>query len=241
MHVVLHLAEKHQTALTFALDWINENYKPIAIILSGSLAHGSGNESSDLDLYVIHREPFRQRVQKYFNNVPCEVFINNPTHIQDYFKAELDKNRPVTANMMATGTLIQNNSESQIFELIDEAKRYSKLSKKISSAQRNLTQYLFANQFEDATDLVDDDPVTCLYILDKLVTEIIEYLFLLNGQPLTRIKQRLADLTAIAPRNSELIQQYYIATTLGEKYNTVKLIVTAISGYTGFYEWETER
>ena len=76
------LAEKYDIALRMAINYILENYKPIGIIASGTIICGTPDKSSDLDIYVIHNESFRQRLQKYFNGVPAEIFINPPFQVE---------------------------------------------------------------------------------------------------------------------------------------------------------------
>ncbi len=44
-------------------------YDPLGIVASGTIVRGSPGPSSDLDLYVIHAAPWRQRVQRRFNGV----------------------------------------------------------------------------------------------------------------------------------------------------------------------------
>ena len=76
------------------------------IVVSGTILRGNPAPSSDLDIYVIRRELRRQRVQKFFNGVPAEIFINPEKKVPDYFAAEQRDACPITAHMLSTGFTI---------------------------------------------------------------------------------------------------------------------------------------
>ncbi len=77
----LALAEPYALALQQALAFCHERTDPFGIVASGSIVRGTGDANSDLDIYVLHAHPWRQRVQRCFNGVPCEIFINALTHV----------------------------------------------------------------------------------------------------------------------------------------------------------------
>ncbi len=83
------------------------------IIVAGTHISGNPDPTSDLDIYVIHAHPQRQRIQKRFKGVPAEIFVNPPAAIRRYFAEEV--RRPSTAHMLAqasscwmTRRLLQN-------------------------------------------------------------------------------------------------------------------------------------
>ena len=82
------LAEPYQTALRQAVSFVLAGYQPVAIVAGGSLLRGQGDATSDLDIYVVHQEGWRQRVQKRFNRVAAEIFINPPQQVRRYFSEE---------------------------------------------------------------------------------------------------------------------------------------------------------
>ena len=102
------LAEKYDTALRDAVEFIPERYTVSGIIVSGTIIRGAPDPASDLDIYVIHQQPFRQRLQKFFNQVPAEIFVNPPSAVERYFVEEQASRRPLTAHMLATGFVILN-------------------------------------------------------------------------------------------------------------------------------------
>jgi len=90
-------------------------------VVSGSILRGNPDRNSDLDIYVIHRQPFRRRIQKYFIGVPCELFLNNFAQVYQYFEQECKDNRPVTAHMLASGQVIRGAGDPELQELIHAA------------------------------------------------------------------------------------------------------------------------
>ncbi|MBK7870432.1 MAG: nucleotidyltransferase domain-containing protein [Saprospiraceae bacterium] len=227
-------------ALGQALNWITEQYEPIGIIVSGSIIRGNPDKNSDFDIYVIHNQHFRQRVQKYFNDVPCEIFVNNLDHIYSYFDSELKNNRPVTANILSTGVIYMGAENQEIITLLDDAKKYARLSKPLTEQELLIRRYTLANLLEDVTDLLEVKEETTLhYIMSKIVLEAIEFTFAKNQHPLPRIKERIPLLQEIEPTIGNLVAQYYAAITIDEEYHAVKQLVFTLTGETGFFEWES--
>ena len=56
--------------------------------------------SSDLDVYVVNDTEYRRRVQRFFNGVPTEIFINPPHTIRDYYRDENADGEPITAHIL---------------------------------------------------------------------------------------------------------------------------------------------
>lgn len=79
------LSEPYSLALQQAVEFIAARFDPLGIIACGSILRGMPDPSSDLDMYVIHHRPLRQRIQKTFNSVPSEIFVNPPAEIERYF------------------------------------------------------------------------------------------------------------------------------------------------------------
>ena len=199
----------YRIALDQALTWIKSNYTATGIIVSGSIIRGNPNKNSDFDIFVIHDSLFRQRVQKFFNKVPCEIFVNNTEQVYQYFESELADNRPVSANIIATGKLYMGNDNQKIVALVDDAKKYISLPKPLTEEQLIFYKYAISNLFEDATDIYTTDKITTLYILDKVVMDIIHFIFYAKQQPLPRLKDRIEVLLQLDPIIGNLIIDYY--------------------------------
>src|SRR5690606_22200458 len=70
------LSPTHREALESAVAYVADRYKPRAVVAAGTIIYGDPDQNSDLDPYVLHDQPYRQRVQRHFNGVPAEIFVN---------------------------------------------------------------------------------------------------------------------------------------------------------------------
>jgi predicted nucleotidyltransferase len=235
------MLEHHKQALNEAITWIEENYTTIGIIACGSIVRGNPSISSDCDIYVIHEEKFRQRVQKHFNNVPCEIFINSIEQTKLSFSAEQNNNRPVTAHMIANGMIMKGDSNEDIKSIVKEAKDFEFKSRVLSANEETFIKYGISNLLEDANDVVESDPMTCQYILIKVIDKIIDFWFLKKQLPLSRIKERMSFINRHDPEFHEQINKAFLTQSIKEKLDTVNKIVENKIGEKGYFEWASER
>jgi hypothetical protein len=56
------LPHKYDRALREAVSFVLERFKPIGIIAAGTIVRGTPDAASDLDIWVIHLAPVRQRL-----------------------------------------------------------------------------------------------------------------------------------------------------------------------------------
>lgn len=227
----------YQLALQQALDWITGHFTPTGIVVSGSILRGNPHPNSDFDLYVLHEQAFCQRVQKRFNGVPCEIFVNNAAHVQSYFASEWRANRPVTAHLLATGQVVHGHDNPQLLALLAEARHYLTQAASLTEEQATFRAYGLATLFEDATDTLGTDALTCRYLLDQAVAQAVEYAFVARQCPLPRIKDRLRSLAELDAGLGLGVQQFYLAASLEEKYALAKELVFRVAGAVAFFEW----
>lgn len=233
--------DHYTISLDKALTWVNQNFKPVAVIVTGSIIRGNPDLNSDFDIYVIHQDTFRQRIQKYFDGIPCEIFVNNFKHIYEYLEQEYKDNRPVTAHMISTGKLIEGADNSDLQNLIQSAKEFLLKSPPLTDIKRINMRYAISTMFEDATDLKDTDTLTSTYFLNKLVSDIIDYTFRINCIPLPRPKERIMYLEQNYPDIGKLISDYYRAENFHDKYEITRALVGRTIGEYGFFEWDSGR
>ena len=233
------MAPHHQLALQQALAWITIHYEPLGIVASGSIVRGNPHATSDFDLYVIHEKAFRQRVQKRFNDVPCEIFVNNPAQVRDYFASELLQNRPVTAHLLATGQVVHGHNNPQIVALLEEARHYATLASPLTEEQATFRIYGLATLVEDAADTLATDEATSLYILNQAIAQLVEFVFARQQRPLPRIKDRLKGLCELNAVVGRGMQQYYQLAGAARKYELAKELVLHVTGQVEFFEWSS--
>ena len=100
------LPEPYATALDDAVAYIHERYRPLGIIVSGTIIRGTPHASSDLDFMVIHEASWRQRTQGFFNGVPAEMFVNPEMQMRRVIAAEPAGGRPVMSHLIGTGEIV---------------------------------------------------------------------------------------------------------------------------------------
>lgn len=88
------LDEPNHTALIEAVAYARSRFEPIGIIAAGTIVRGNPSPANDLDIFVVHRAPWRQRIQKFFNGVPTELFVNPPEQVERYLESEAGKAFP---------------------------------------------------------------------------------------------------------------------------------------------------
>jgi hypothetical protein len=100
------LGEPYATALHEAVRYIFGRWAPVGIVAAGTIIRGHPGPASDLDLHVLHRRPERRRVQRFFNGVPAEIFVNLPERVERDLAGEQRDGRQTTAHMLATGAVV---------------------------------------------------------------------------------------------------------------------------------------
>src|SRR5215471_11162174 len=184
------LPDKYDRALREAVSFILERFKPVGIIAAGTVVRGMPDATSDLDVWVIHMEPFRQRLQKFFNGVPAEIFVNPPWVIQKYFVQDQQEARPISAHMMATGTIVL--ATDPVVEQLRQT-AISLLSSGPTLTPQRLTQarYAAATKLEDALDIVERSPAAANMLASEAVRHMLHFAFLKAGRFIPRDKDLL--------------------------------------------------
>ncbi len=230
------LAEPYATALREAVALILDRYAVWGVIAAGTPLTGTPDRASDLDIYVIHAQPQRQRVQRWCNGVPVEIFVNPPQSIRRYFADERD--RPSTAHMLARGVVIVER-HPVVAELRAEARTWLATPPNFTPEQLTMRRYFAADAYENAQDIQDRDPANALLILHDAVRSMLDYAFLAANRPLPRVKNKLAALAELNPSLGQAARDYYLATGPAESFALAAAIAVQTIHTSGFFEWES--
>lgn len=232
------LPDRFDAALRKAVGYILQHYTVSGIVVSGTIVRGDPDPSSDLDIYVVNKEPFRQRIQKFFGGVPAEIFVNPPSAIEGYFVKEQPSRRPHTAHMLATGVVVYE-SGGIVGEL--RAKAEELLSNPPPSPE-DLTgpRYRLALLYEDALDVAGRDAATARMILGAAVTGMLEFCFIRAGRFIPRRKDLLEKLAALDPRTAQVARRFFGTLDIETKLSLAGQIADRTIGSRGFFEWEAE-
>lgn len=232
------LSAAYAQALHEAVEFILSRTTPIGIIAAGTILRGNPDPASDLDLYVIHRQPYRQRIQKFFNGVPAEIFINPPEQVRRYLVEEQADYRPITAHMLATGIAILE-TDPVIAELRQGAIQSLANPPQASPERLTFLRYMAANWLEDASDLAPRDEATANLLLSQAVLESIRYNFIAAQKYLPRNKELLSATEALNPELGRLLRRFYLTADCATRLELAFQIAGRTIQAYGFCEWES--
>jgi hypothetical protein len=219
----LNLTERYATALTDAVAFIHERYRPIGIVAAGTIIRGTPDASSDFDIVVAHEPHWRHRSQRFFRDVPAEMFVNPPFQIRRAFQKEAAAGRPVLAHMLATGVIL-HDPEGIMAELKPEAQAILEAGPPLSDDERTVAHYMIATWFEDAEDIRERDPDRASAMLIGAVMDAIRLHFRQSGR--------------LHPREKDLLMAL---DELDDRFASARPVIERVAGATGFFEWDSPR
>lgn len=232
------LAERYNRALHEAVRFVLQRFDVFGIVVSGTIVRGNPDPTSDLDVYVIHREQFRQRIQKFFDGVPAEIFVNPPQVIRQYFDREQKEGRPCTAHMLATGFVVLAR-DPVVDELRAQARGLLAHPPQNTPLGLDIARYMVACTYEDAMDVVERDSATAQMLLGQAVSGMLGFCFKKADRFVPRRKELLRTLAEIDPETAELATEFFTATDLNARLRLAERLADRTVGARGFFEWET--
>jgi predicted nucleotidyltransferase len=234
------LEEPARSALRQAVAVVEERTEPTGIIAAGSILRGMGDPRSDIDLYVIHEQPWKQRLQRRLAGVRVEIFINNERSVRGYLEEERVEGRPITAHMLATGHVVLCRTE-QVRRIIEQGRDQVSHPPEVSGQALLMQRYTIVDSLENAMDVAQRDPVTAIMILHEVVTSLVRYRFTSTGHHIPRTKELLPRMAEIDPELASLVHRFCGAPGLDGRLALATRIAHHTIGVTEFFEWESER
>jgi hypothetical protein len=225
----------YDRAIAELLAHVQAEWKPLAVLVSGSIVRGEAGPTSDLDVNVLHAEPWRLRDQRRFAGVPVELFVNPPAQIRRYFEREHAGGRPSSAHMFATGEVLLGHPV--LDELVAEARAWLARPVALTPAELTAHRYAAVDWLDDARDVIDSDPAAAHLLLASAVDQIIAYAFLSRGRFRPRRKHAIHELASIDPVAAALVRTWSASRALAP----VQELARRILGVDGFLEWTSER
>lgn len=219
--------------------YIRTNYAPRGILVSGSIVRHQADPNSDLDVFVIHDEPWRVREHKVFHGVPTALFVNPPAQVRRYFAVEHNSGRPVTAHMFATGEIVPP-VDPIMTALVEEANEWLARPLEPSPAELDAQRHAAVDFIDDVRDIVATDPAAAHLLLAQAVNGIVAHAFWRKRRFQPRRKNAVHELAVIDPHAADLVRQW--ASESGEPALTVvEALARHVLGVDTFFEWISER
>lgn len=234
------LPERYQVALDDAVQHIHDQFRPIGIVVSGTIIRGTPDSASDLDIVAVHEEPWRQRVQRFFAGVPADIFVNPPAEIRRAFTREAVAYRPVLVHMIATGITVHDPT-GVVKSLMDEAASTLALVPQLSDLELNQRRYVIATGFEGAEDIATRDAERATVMIIDAVMQAARLVFLKAGRWLPREKDLLSELDMLKPSLASQCREIVRAGSIDEQLALARPFLHEIVGATGFFEWESDQ
>jgi len=233
------LPERYDRALRAAVEYVRDRFDPLGIVASGTIVRGAPDAASDLDLYVIHEEPWRQRVQRFFEGVPTEIFVNPKSAVETYLQDEAEDARPLTAHMLATGIVLQDHPVVE--RLLEEARERLEQYPDPDELDLVYRRYVAALAYEDARDKADTDQATATMILFQAVARMLEYAFWQARRFQPRRKDRLDEVAALDGELGGLARAFFDEPDFARRFDLAGRIADKTIRARGFFEWESEQ
>ena len=232
------LPAKYDIALRDAVSFVLRSFKAVGIIASGTIVRGNPDATSDIDLWVIHLEPNRQRIQKFFNSVPVEIFVNPPWTIRTYFSHDQTDARPISAHMMATGFVVLA-TDPIVTELRQKAQWLLTQPPDLSEEAIQRARYAAATRFEDATDIGLRNPIAASMLLSQSLMEMMRFAFMNARRFIPRDKDLLEEFNLLAHDSAAEVQNFFQTSDYDERLRLATRIADEILGVRGFFEWSS--
>jgi predicted nucleotidyltransferase len=232
------LPPHYEAALRSAIEFILTTFDPFAVIVTGSIIRGNPDPSSDFDILVLHRHPWRRRIQKWFQGVPAEIFINSPEWMESYFSRESSEGRPVMAHMITTG-VIAFSSSTRTAEIIELGRASIQNGAFFSEVALEQQRYAAACLFEDAFEVYARDATAAALILSRAVETTVRYWFASKQRFIVRSKEQLQVIRNEDRQTAELIDRTLLATEMEHRIAAGHALAKSIIGHTGFFEWDS--
>jgi len=232
------LAGRYTLALRAAIEFIFAEFKPFGVIVSGSIVRGNPDASSDFDILVLHNYSWRRRVQRWFEGVPAEIFVNSPDWMDTYFREESAAGRPVMADMLTTGSVVYSSSPDTRV-LIEKAHKSLRDGAHFSEDALQRQRYTAACLFEDALEIAARDDATAMLILGRALDAAVRYWFASRQRFAVRPKEEAAVIMAEDAVNGALLREALTATTASDRFAAARKLGEQVVGHVGFFEWDS--
>lgn len=145
------MTDRHERALEIVTERMREEFgeRLLGLLLAGSYAYGEPMATSDIDLYVVIDEPWRQRRNLVVDGVDVELFINPPGKLS----VEIVE-AGSTMDMFARGRAL-HDPRGVLASLIGEAKAVAELPRPIPLGDDlERLRYMSTDTLKDAYDLL---------------------------------------------------------------------------------------
>ena len=230
------LKPPYDQALRESVAYILTHFEVVGIIAAGSIIRGTPHAGSDFDIVVINARSQRQRIQKFFQGVPTEIFLNPVQSIQGYFQSECERGRPGTAHMLTTGFTVLALDDT-VAQLCQQARTWLERAWEPTPAALTALRYGIADRYENACDIIETDPWGASLLLNLVVFDMLQYTFAKAGHYLPREKDLLTATARLNPPLAQLARQFLSSPNPNDRQKLAAQLADLTIEAQGFFEW----
>jgi len=197
------MSERHERALQQVVDRLHTEFgdKLLGLMLGGSYAYGEVMATSDVDLYVVIGEPWRQRRNLVIDGVDVELFIKPPHK----FSAEIAEGE-ATTDVFARGRVIHDRNGT-VAGLQREARTLSEQLRPIPLGDDlEWLRYMVTDTLKDAYDLVAASDPDIDLALSNALHHTLDAYYKLGGRRMPKPKYVMRDLRDREPAFADLVR-----------------------------------
>lgn len=227
-------------ALRAAVRVVLAEVEAVGILAAGSLVRGTGGPTSDLDLYVLHLGPWKRRLQRRFEGVPTEIFVNHPASARSFLREELASGRPITAHMLSTAFVVLD-LDPVVGELRREAAEALAAPPSFDPTMVTYARYLAVDALDNARDVHSADPVSSALFVSRAVHGALSAAFLAASRFVPREKDLVRGALELVPALSRTDLETALGVTPAptDRLAAAGRVVEALCGASTFFAWDS--
>ncbi len=159
--------------------------------------------------------------------------------IQKYFVQDEGEARPISAHMMATGTVVLA-TDPVVEQLRQTAISLIGSSPTLTPQKLTLARYAAATKLEDAMDIVERNPAAANMLVSEAVRQMLQFAFLKAGRFIPRDKDILDALTNMDSDLASKAQLFFESGDWTRRMHLATELADRILQVRGFFEWDSE-
>ena len=200
------MSDGYEQALAVVTQRLRDEFgdRLLGVLLAGSYAYGEPMATSDLDLYVVVDEPWRQRRNLVVEGVPVELFINPPHKLSNEI-VEAGS----TTDMFARGRSVYD-PRGVVAGMQAEARSVAEQPRAIPYGDDlERLRYMVTDTTRDAYDLLaagDDGFELAMFDAMRWV---LEAYYGLTGRRMPKLKYVVRDLSGREPGLADAVQRIF--------------------------------
>lgn len=219
------LDPRFQEALT-KIVYLKKHPRYQAAFIFGSVAEGTSNDQSDLDVKVIVDEdnPCENINHPTFDNYKLDITFRSFSQIKEFVDDELRKGER-EPNLMRGVILFDKTGE---LTKLQRRVRNSK-PQKYTQKDHQFLQFMLYHANNKVERVLEEDPAASLYSMHANIGEVLKIHFKLNGKWWVSSKNVLKSLDSWDKELASLVKDFVVTADVDVKYQYWSMIIDYVT------------